>query len=165
MAALSCCFFFPPVALVGTVPRSSTGAQITAAKVADFGQGGCPPGYSHITDLATCQAVAARLFPTVGFQGIVHPENPVAGCFTDTLHQRIYMPPFNYGVSVSVHTISSLSWWWTHPPRPAPLAPPAPHRTHPPSPWAIPHTDLAVRCSRTHTLSSCGLWHLWRPVA
>ena len=31
------------------------------------------------------------------FQGIPHPEHPVSGCYYDTLHNRVYMPPASHG--------------------------------------------------------------------
>ena len=30
------------------------------------------------------------------FQGIPHPEHPVSGCYYDTLHNRVYMPPASW---------------------------------------------------------------------
>ena len=34
--------------------------------------------------------------PDKNFQGIPHPEHPVSGCYYDTLHNRVYMPPASH---------------------------------------------------------------------
>lgn len=67
------------------------------------GSNTCPTGFSHITDLDECQKAQEEVASDVshGFQGIPHPELPVSGCYLDTLHDRVYMPPASHGTGAT----------------------------------------------------------------
>ena len=57
----------------------------------------CPIGFSHIKNLNECQKAQKEVASDKSFQGIPHPEHPVSGCYLDTLHNRVYMPPASHG--------------------------------------------------------------------
>ena len=56
----------------------------------------CPIGFSHIKNLNECQKAQEEVASDKSFQGIPHPEHPVSGCYYDTLHNRVYMPPASH---------------------------------------------------------------------
>ena len=51
----------------------------------------CPIGFSHIKNINECQKAQQ-----VYHFHIPHPEHPVSGCYYDTLHNRVYMPPASH---------------------------------------------------------------------
>ena len=57
----------------------------------------CPIGFSHIKNINECQKAQQEVASDKSFQGIPHPEHPVSGCYYDTLHNRVYMPPASHG--------------------------------------------------------------------
>ena len=57
----------------------------------------CPIGFSHIKNINECSKAQQEVASDKSFQGIPHPEHPVSGCYLDTLHNRVYMPPSSHG--------------------------------------------------------------------
>ena len=57
----------------------------------------CPIGFSHIKNINECRKAQQEVASDKSFQGIPHPEHPVSGCYLDTLHNRVYMPPASHG--------------------------------------------------------------------
>ncbi len=57
----------------------------------------CPIGFSHIKNKNECHKAQQEVASDKSFQGIPHPEHPVSGCYLDTLHNRVYMPPASHG--------------------------------------------------------------------
>ena len=57
----------------------------------------CPIGFSHIKNINECRKAQQEVASDKSFQGIPHPEHPVSGCYLDTLHNRVYMPPSSHG--------------------------------------------------------------------
>ena len=61
----------------------------------------CPLGFSHIKNTNECQKAQQEVASDKSFQGIPHPEHPVSGCYLDTLHNRVYMPPDSHGTGAN----------------------------------------------------------------
>ena len=71
--------------------------KYTPYKITTPGTNTCPTGFSHIKNKDECQTAQQEVAPDKNFQGIPHPEHPVSGCYYDTLHNRVYMPPDSHG--------------------------------------------------------------------
>ena len=71
--------------------------KYTPYQIKTPGTNTCPIGFSHIKNLNECQKAQQEVASDKSFQGIPHPEHPVSGCYLDTLHNRVYMPPDSHG--------------------------------------------------------------------
>jgi len=70
--------------------------KYTPYQIKTPGTNTCPIGFSHIKNLNECQKAQEEVASDKSFQGIPHPEHPVSGCYYDTLHNRVYMPPASH---------------------------------------------------------------------
>ena len=71
--------------------------KYTPYQIKTPGTNSCPIGFSHIKNINECQKAQQEVASDKSFQGIPHPEHPVSGCYLDTLHNRVYMPPDSHG--------------------------------------------------------------------
>ena len=71
--------------------------KYTPYQIKTPGTNTCPIGFSHIKNINECQKAQQEVASDKSFQGIPHPEHPVSGCYLDTLHNRVYMPPDSHG--------------------------------------------------------------------
>ena len=75
--------------------------KYTPYQIKTAGTNTCPIGFSHIKNLNECQKAQKEVASDKSFQGIPHPEHPVSGCYYDTLHNRVYMPPASHGTGAN----------------------------------------------------------------
>ena len=71
--------------------------QYNKYQIKEFGTNTCPKGFSQITNIYDCKSAQLSVAKDKSFQGIPHPSSPVSGCYYDTLHNRVYMPPESHG--------------------------------------------------------------------
>ena len=71
--------------------------KYTPYQIKTPGTNTCPIGFSHIKNINECRKAQEEVASDKNFQGIPHPEHPVSGCYLDTLHNRVYMPPASHG--------------------------------------------------------------------
>ena len=71
--------------------------KYTPYQIKTPGTNTCPIGFSHIKNINECKKAQQEVASDKSFQGIPHPEHPVSGCYLDTLHNRVYMPPDSHG--------------------------------------------------------------------
>jgi len=71
--------------------------KYTPYQIKTPGTNTCPIGFSHIKNINECKKAQEEVASDKSFQGIPHPEHPVSGCYYDTLHNRVYMPPASHG--------------------------------------------------------------------
>jgi hypothetical protein len=71
--------------------------KYTPYQIKISGTNTCPIGFSHIKNLNECKKAQQEVASDKSFQGIPHPEHAVSGCYYDTLHNRVYMPPASHG--------------------------------------------------------------------
>tara|TARA_B100000963_G_scaffold70065_1_gene58415 strand:+ start:172 stop:2271 length:2100 start_codon:yes stop_codon:yes gene_type:complete len=71
--------------------------KYTPYQIKTPGTNTCPIGFSHIKNKNECLKAQQEVASDKSFQGIPHPEHPVSGCYLDTLHNRVYMPPASHG--------------------------------------------------------------------
>jgi len=72
--------------------------KYTPYQIKEPGTNSCPTGFSQIKNIDECKTAQEEVASDKSFQGIPHPEHPVSGCYYDTLHNRVYMPPDTHGI-------------------------------------------------------------------
>jgi len=70
----------------------------------------CPVFSSHIQDSDVCRQANDETVHRPSYQGIVHQGTP-QGCYSDSMHNRVYMPPANHGTGYTHMTPICMKAW------------------------------------------------------